>query len=95
MRTRRKNVKFRLHDRAWTIAFGCAEKTDGIPNDALCNWTDREITVNPDHKSSLLNCVAHELLHAYMPTMSEESVNEYANILAEIYPKMVVLHPSN
>lgn len=72
------------------MQFGNPGSTKGIPDDAVCDYETRTITLRRKNaKGSLLNCLAHELLHARCADLEETAVHEYGDLLDEVYVKLM------
>jgi len=87
----KKNVKVRINGKLWTIRFGMPGKTEGVTDDGCCDYDKRIITINPNSQSNLLNVLSHELIHARLSDLQEETVEELGNLIDEVYWKMVKL----
>ena len=85
----RKNITFLIQGKKWSLRFGNPGSTKGVPDDAVCDYGTRTITLRRKSKGSLLNCLAHELLHARCPDLEETPVHEYGDLLDEVYTKLM------
>ena len=83
-----KKINFLVQGKKWTVKFGNPGSTKGIPDDAVCDYGNRTITLRKKSKASLLNCLAHELLHARCPDLEETAVHDYGDLLDEVYVKI-------
>jgi len=69
----------------WTIGYGYAGKTKGRFNDGLCVYAKKRIIINRRRVCSLLDVLAHEIIHARVPDLSETAVNDTAELIAKAY----------
>lgn len=87
----KKIVKTRINGDSWTIKFGDPGKTDGITNDGICDYEKRTIIINKKSQSNLLNVLSHELTHARLQDLQEETVEELGTLIDEVYWQMLKL----
>lgn len=86
----KKKITFLIQGKKWNLKFGNPGSTKGIPDDAVCDYDKRTITLRRRKaKGSLLNCLAHELLHARCPDLEEMAVHDYGDLLDEVYIKLL------
>jgi len=84
-------MKFKLVGRVeingqkWQVGYGHPGFTDGQMDDGVCDYSKRRITINRGCSRSLLSVLAHEAIHARLPDLSEESVNETGELISKIY----------
>jgi len=64
----------------WEVGYGSPKNSDG-----LCDYEKRRITIHNRCTCSLLSVLAHETIHARLPDLSEESVNETGELISQIY----------
>jgi len=69
-----------INGEKWQVGYGSPRNADG-----LCDYNKRRITINNRRSRSLLSVLAHETIHARLPDLSEESVNETGEIISQIY----------
>jgi hypothetical protein len=81
----KKIASITINDAKWSIGYGYPGKTDGKTNDGICDYEKRRITISRGSTRNLLDVLAHEILHARFPDLTEESVNETAGIIDEAY----------
>lgn len=84
-----KAITFLVQGKKWKLRFGNPGSTQGVPDDAVCDYGNRTITLRRKATGSLLNCVAHELLHARCPDLEETAVHEYGDLLDEVFIKVI------
>lgn len=72
----------------WTVKFGYPGKTNGVLDDGVCRYSNRTITIRRKSEDSLLNCVAHELIHSIVPSLNEDTVTFLGELIDEVYVKM-------
>lgn len=79
-----------INGRIWSIGYGYPGKTDGVINDGICDYEARRIIVRRPEvlTCSLLEVIAHELLHAVVADLREETVMAYGQKLAEVWQKI-------
>jgi hypothetical protein len=87
----KKSVKARINGKLWTIKFGHPGKTDGVTDDGCCDYEKRLITINPNSQSNLINVLSHELIHARLSDLQEETVEELGTLIDEVYVKLLKL----
>ena len=87
----KKSVKARINGQLWTIKFGNPGKTEGITDDGCCDYEKRLITINPNSQSNLLNVLSHELIHARLSDLQEDTVEELGTLIDEVYVEMLKL----
>jgi len=87
----KKSVKARINGQLWTIKFGCPGKTDGVIDDGCCDYEKRLITINPKSQSNLLNVLSHELIHARLSDLQEETVEELGTLIDSVYWEVLKL----
>ena len=81
----KKSLKIRINKALWTIKYGDAGKTEGVPNDGICIYENKTIILNRKSSSNRLNVLAHELIHARCPDLCEETVEEIGTLIDETY----------
>lgn len=81
----KKSVKLKISGYNWTIRYGNPGKTNGITDDGSCDYSKREIIINKNSQSSLLNVLTHEIIHARLPDFNEEAVEEIGCLIDEAY----------
>jgi len=81
----KKSLKIRINGALWTLKYGDAGKTDGVPNDGICIYEDKTIILNRNSSSNRLNVLAHELIHARCPDLCEDTVEELGTLIDETY----------
>ena len=74
-----------INGRKWQVGYGHPGFTNGKMDDGVCNYETRRITINRGSTRSLLSVLAHEAIHARLPDLSEESVNETGELISQIY----------
>jgi len=74
-----------INGEQWEIGYGYTGVTNGKINDGLCTYKTRRITINRGCTCSLLSVLAHELLHARVPDLKEDTVDEYGELLSQVY----------
>jgi hypothetical protein len=84
-----KKITFLIQGKKWSLRFGNPGSTKGIPDDAVCDYDTRIITIRRKAKGSFLNCIAHELLHARCPDLDEEAAHDYGDLLDEVFRKFL------
>lgn len=84
-----KKINFLVQGRKWSLKFGNPGSTGGILDDAVCDYSNRTITLRKKAKASMLNCLAHELLHARCPDLEETAVHDYGDLLDEVFTKLM------
>ena len=67
--------KFQIAGRTWQYGWGDTGKTKGKANEGICDYENRRVIINRQHKCHLADVVSHELLHAYFPHWKEEFVD--------------------
>ncbi len=87
----KKSVKARINGQLWTIKFGHPGKTDGVIDDGCCDYEKRLITINPKSQSNLLNVLSHELIHARLSDLQEETVEELGTLIDSVYWEVLKL----
>jgi len=87
----KKSVKARINGQLWTIKFGHPGKTDGVTDDGCCDYEKRLITINPNSQSNLLNVLSHELIHARLSDLQEDTVEELGTLIDEVYWQVLKL----
>lgn len=77
-----KNIaSIEINEAQWSIGYGHPGKN----NDGICDYTNHRITISNKSVRSLLDVLAHEILHARFPDLTEESINETARIINDVY----------
>jgi hypothetical protein len=79
------NIK--INGANWKYGYGNTGCTKGNKNDGLCVYSTRSIVINPKSTRTLEDVICHESLHARFPDLSEEAVDNAANIIGEIINK--------
>jgi hypothetical protein len=77
--------KVEINGKKWEVGYGHPGTTSAKTNDGICRYAERRIIINRRAIRSLLDVLAHELIHARLPDLSEESVDATANLIAETY----------
>jgi hypothetical protein len=77
--------KVEINGKKWEVGYGHPGTTKGKTDDGVCRYAERRIIINRRAVRSLLDVLAHELIHARLPDLSEESVDETANLIAKTY----------
>lgn len=86
---RTKKVAIEISSKKWTIEFGNPGKTNGKPDDAVCIYEDRRIILRRKSVGSLLNCTAHEIIHARCPDLDESAVHDCGDLIDEAITKVL------
>jgi hypothetical protein len=88
----RAKVRFRaignikINGQEWTIGYGHTGFTpDGRLNEGLCEYTTRRIVIDRGRVCGLLDVLAHEIIHARLPDLSEKAVNDVGELIQEAY----------
>jgi len=76
--------QIKINDRIWKYGYGDTQKTNGKPNDGLCVYETRTIIINPKSSRSIEDVLCHEILHARFPDLSEEAVDNAAEIMGKV-----------
>jgi hypothetical protein len=78
-------TKVEINGKKWEVGYGHPGTTKGKTDDGICRYAERRIIINRRASRSLLDVLAHELIHARLPDLSEESVEATANLVAKTY----------
>jgi len=84
-----KKVSLEISGKKWTIEFGNPGKTEGKLDDAVCIYDERRIILRRKSKGSLLNCTAHEIIHARCPDLEESAVHDCGDLIDEAVNKIL------
>jgi hypothetical protein len=84
-----KKVCIQISGKKWTIEFGNPGKTGGISDDAVCLYNERRIILRRKAKGSVLNCTAHEIIHARCPDLDESAVHDCGDLIDEAMNKIL------
>jgi hypothetical protein len=84
-----KKVSLEILGKKWTIEFGNPGKTGGISDDAVCLYDERRIVLRRKAKGSVLNCTAHEIIHARCPDLDESAVHDCGDLIDEAMNKIL------
>ena len=80
-----KFIHIEISGKKWKIRFG----NPGRDKDAICDYEKREIVLRRKSVGTLLDCIAHEVIHARCPDLVEETVYDLGNLIDEAYKKVV------
>ena len=70
--------KLNIAGKKWEVGYG----NPGKGNDGICDYDKQRITIAPNRRvRGLANVVAHEVIHARLPDVSEESVESTACLI--------------
>jgi hypothetical protein len=81
-----------INGKRWVVGYGYTGKTDGKINDGLCVYSKRRIILQSKEngrKSTIIDVGVHELLHAYLMCLNEDSVNEFGELCGRVLPKLM------
>jgi hypothetical protein len=78
-------TKVKIDGNEWEVGYGHPGTTKGKKNDGICRYAEQRIIINRRASCSLLDVLAHELIHARLPDLSEKSVEATANLIAKTY----------
>ena len=72
---KRKQKKFRIMGKVWTVKIGRPPEKEKL--DGQCRYDERIIYLHPDALASDgIDIVTHEVLHACVPCLDEDTVKE-------------------
>ena len=77
--------KLRINDEDWEYGWGDAGKTNGKPDQGMCNYEFKRIVISRKHARNLLDVLSHEILHARFPDIKEESINDAGELIAKAF----------
>jgi hypothetical protein len=77
--------KVEINGKKWEVGYGHPGTTKGKTDDGVCRYAERRIIINRRAGRSLLDVLAHELIHARISDLSEEAVDSTANLIAKVY----------
>lgn len=86
---KKKTVQFLIDGKKWTVYFGNPGSTNGTPDDAVCDYDKRAIILRRKAVGSVLNCIAHEVIHARCPDLDETAVHDCGDLIDEVYNKVL------
>jgi hypothetical protein len=86
---KKKSIQFLIDKKKWTVRFGNPGSTNGIPDDAVCDYDNRVIILRRKAKGSLLNCISHEVIHARCADLDETAVHDCGDLIDEVYNKVL------
>jgi hypothetical protein len=86
---KRKTIQFMIDKKKWVVRFGNPGSTDGKPDDAVCDYDARAIILRRKSVGSLLNCIAHEVIHARCPDLDETAVHDCGDLIDEVFNKVL------
>jgi hypothetical protein len=78
-------TKVEINGKKWEIGYGHPGTTKGKTDDGICRYDECRIIINRRASCSLLDVLAHEIIHARVPDLSEESVGSTATLIAQAY----------
>jgi hypothetical protein len=81
-----------INGRRWEIGFGFPGKTKGKVDEGVANYERRRIVLRrkiKGRKCSLLDGAIHELLHAAVPSLNEEVVDDFGELCGRVLPKLL------
>jgi hypothetical protein len=85
-------ASFEVHGEQWEIGYGYAHKVNGVENDGICIYSKKRIVIQSPRRGrtrNLVETVVHELAHARFRDHREDSVEEFGEIVAQVYPAML------
>ena len=88
----RKICTATINGKRWDIGFGYPGKTKGKIDQGVCRYYSRRIVLHrkvKGRKCSIIDLAVHELLHAHVPSLKEEVVNEFGELVARVLPKLI------
>jgi len=74
-----------IDGKKWSVGYGYPGTTKGKINDGICDYSKRRIVIHRGCSRSLLSVLAHEAIHARLPDLSEDSVDETGELIGKIY----------
>ncbi len=84
-------IRLTINGERWALKFVRSIKHDGEPHDGLCDYRNKTILIlNSLQGDSLHNTITHEITHAELPDLHEDSVERVGtSITRAIYhPKV-------
>ena len=81
-----------INGKKWEIGFGFPGKTKGKVDQGVANYTRRRIVLHSKKKGrkcTIIDLAVHELLHAAVPALKEEVVNDFGELVARVLPKLM------
>lgn len=85
-----------INGKRWDIGFGFTGRTKGKIDDGVCRYHSRMVVLQrkaKGRKCTIIDGAVHELLHAYLPCLHEDSVTEFAELVARVLPKLMAAEP--
>ncbi len=85
-----------INGKRWEIGFGFTGKTKGKVDDGVCRYHTRRIVLQRKargRKCTLIDGAVHELLHAQEPSLNEDSVNRFGELVGRVLPKLLAAEP--
>ena len=81
----KKVCELTINGKKWKLGYGFPGSTNRTPDDACCIYDERKIIINRRACRSLVNALAHEILHARFPDINEDAVEEFGNLVSEAH----------
>ena len=81
-----------INGKRWEIGFGFTGKTAGRVDDGVCRYYSRRIVLQrkaKGRKCTLIDGTVHELLHAAVPSLKEDVVNDFGELVGRVLPKLL------
>ena len=88
----RKVTSAMINGKRWEIGFGYTGKTRGKVDEGVANYERRRIVIRRKvrgRKCSLIDGAIHELLHAAVPSLKEEIVEDFGELCGRVLPKLI------
>ena len=79
--------KVTINGHLWSFGYGDAGVFNKKPCQGKCNYAQKRIIISKKHTCKLVDVVAHEVLHARFPEYNEETINDTAEIISNVYGK--------
>jgi hypothetical protein len=92
----RKVTTATINGDLWEIGFGFTGKTGGRVDEGVANYARRRIVIRSKdrgRKCSLIDGAIHELLHAAVPSLKEDVVNDFGELCGRVLPKLIAAEP--
>ena len=81
-----------INGKRWEIGFGFTGKTKGKVDEGVCRYHTRRIVLQRKargRKCTLIDGAVHELLHAAVPSLKEDVVNDFGELVGRVLPKLL------
>jgi len=94
----RKVTTAMINGKRWEIGFGFTGKTAGKVDEGVASYARRRIVIRSKargRKCSLIDGAIHELLHAAVPSLKEDVVNDFGELCGRVLPKLIAAEPDN